>query len=219
MRQYDAVLFDMDGTLLDSLEDLMDSVNAILVRYGYPVRTLEEIRMSVGYGVEKLIEYSVPGGADDEHYEDVMRDYKAYYPAHSEVKTRPYPGVTELIGKLEASGIRTAVVSNKPHEATVQLGRRLFPAISVICGEQEASGIRRKPAADMIDWTVGRLGVPKERCVYVGDSEVDALTAQNAGMDCISVLWGYRDRLTLEKAGAAVFATTAEDIFRLVTGE
>lgn len=218
MKHYDAVLFDMDGTLLDTLEDLRDSVNAVLAGVGYPLRTLDEIRAAVGYGVERLIEASVPGGREDERFDDVVRAYRAYYPAHCEIKTRPYPGVTGLTEKLKKAGIRTAVVSNKPHATTCSLSEKLFPAIDVACGEQESNGIRRKPAADMIDWTVARLGVPKEKCVYIGDSEVDVLTAKNAGMDVISVLWGFRDRAVLEKAGATRFAETADELGALLMG-
>ena len=216
--QYKAAIFDLDGTLLNTLEDLCDAVNATMDFYGYPRRTLAEVRAFVGNGVERLISLSLPDGLDTPDFDGIVAYYRNYYAAHSEVKTAPYPGVLELIDGLEKAGVTTAVVSNKPNGATVKLCAKYFPEISIAGGERESEGVRRKPWPDMVLHAVEAMGLTVADCVYIGDSEVDVQTAKNAGMDCITVLWGFRDREELEQEGADCFASTADEVFRLIAG-
>ena len=216
---YKAAVFDLDGTLLDTLGDLCDALNATMDHYGYPRRTLAEVRASVGNGVERLIALSLPDGLDTPDFDKIAAYYRSYYAAHSEVKTAPYDGVLDLIDRLESAGVKTAVVSNKPNGAAMKLCAKYFPGISVVGGERESEGVRRKPWPDMVLAAVEEMGVTPDQCVYIGDSEVDVLTAKNASMDCITVLWGFRDRDELERDGASCFAGTADEVFRLIAGE
>ena len=219
MKKYKAAIFDLDGTLLDTLEDLCAAVNYTMTLFGYPERTLEEVRSFVGNGVERLIALSVPGGEEDANFAEAVREYRKYYNAHSEVKTKPYGGITELIDRLIADGVKTAVASNKPHKATTDLCLKMFPAIGTVCGEREDEGIRRKPHPDMVLWAANKLGCSVNECVYIGDSEVDIETSKNAGMDVIAVLWGFRDREVLEDAGAQMIARNAEELYRMICSE
>ena len=214
--KYKAAIFDLDGTLLNSLDDLCDAVNATMDHYGYPRPTLAEVRASVGNGVERLIALSLPDGLDTPDFDKIAAYYRSYYAAHSEVKTAPYDGVLDLIDRLESAGVKTAVVSNKPNGATVKLCAKYFPRISVVGGEREAEGVRRKPYPDMVCRAVEEMGLTSSDCVYIGDSEVDVLTAKNASMECITVLWGFRDRDELERKGAYRFALTTDEVFRLI---
>lgn len=190
------VLFDLDGTLLDTLEDLADAVNYALVHHGYPQRTLEEVRRFVGNGAARLITLAVPEGAD---FAPVLTTFQTYYRAHSQVKTRPYPGIMEMLEAVKA-GYPVAVVSNKPDPAVKMLCASLFGDIYAL---GEAAGCPRKPAPDMLYKAMGDLGV--DRCVYVGDSEVDVVTARNAGVPCVSVLWGFRGEEEIREAGGEHF--------------
>lgn len=214
MPKYKAAIFDLDGTLLDTLDDLWNAVNHTMDIFGYPRRSREEVRGFVGNGVDRLIELSIPDGKADPNRDAAIREYRKYYTAHSEIMTKPYEGVRELTLRLIADGVGVAVVSNKLHKAVVTLCEKYFPEISVVCGEREADGIRRKPCPDMVYKAAEELGVPLADCVYIGDSEVDLVTSQNAGIPCISVLWGFRDRDILESAGGTVFCETAEEVYR-----
>ena len=200
------ILFDLDGTLLDSLQDLCDAVNYILKEYGCPQRTLEEIRTFVGNGARRLIEQALPGNDTDPDADQVLIDYQNYYNAHAKVKTCPYDGVVEVLQAV-AENYPVAVVSNKPDAAVKLLCEDFFPGIY---GLGEADGCPRKPAPDMLHKAMETLGV--DRCVYVGDSEVDVLTAQNTGVPCLSVLWGFRDRACLEEAGGKYFCADPKKI-------
>ena len=213
--KYKAAIFDLDGTLLDTLDDLCDAVNHTMDVYGFPRRTRNEVRTFVGNGVERLIELSlgIPDASAHPQFAGITADYRAYYAANSEHKTAPYDGVTGLIRRLLAEGIAVSVVSNKPHGATVTLCAKYFPEIAVVCGEREAEGIRRKPYPDTVFKAVGELGFNVTDCVYIGDSEVDIRTAANAGMDCISVLWGFRDEEELREAGGSVFVGSADELY------
>ncbi len=213
--KYKAAIFDLDGTLLDTLDDLWDAVNHTMDIYGFPRRTRDEVRAFVGNGVERLIELSLglPDVRRHPQFDGITAGYRAYYAANSEHKTAPYDGVIDLIRKLIADGIAVSVVSNKPHGATVTLCAKYFPEITVVCGEREADGIRRKPYPDTVFKAVKELGLEVTDCVYIGDSEVDIKTAANAGMDCISVLWGFRDEDELREAGGAVFVRTADELY------
>ena len=214
-----AVLFDMDGTLLDTLDDLTSAVNATMRIWDYPEHTRDEVKRYVGNGVNRLLELALPGGAEDPRFADAVREYRTYYNAHSEIRTKPYDGVAELIERLREDGILSAVVSNKPDAATNRLTEKFFPSIEVAVGENEAAGIRRKPAPDMICETLGRMGLGIGDCVYVGDSEVDLYTARAAGCRVVSVLWGFRSREELEAEGAVLFAETPRELYRILTGK
>lgn len=217
MPKYKAAIFDLDGTLLDTLDDLCDSVNHTMDIFSYPHRTREEVRLFVGNGVDRLIELSVPGGDKDPMIDEAIREFRRYYADHSEIKTKPYDGVLDITSRLQKEGIGVAVVSNKLHQATVTLCRKYFPNIKIACGEREADGIRRKPYPDMVYKAISEMGVPLSECVYIGDSEVDLATAKNVGIDCISVLWGFRNREALVSSGGIVFVNTAEELYRAIT--
>ena len=189
------ILFDLDGTLLDSLQDLTDSVNYVMEQYGFPARTLEEVRSFIGNGARKLIALSVPQGQDG-IVEEALKTYQAYYAAHSKVKTAPYPGVLESLAVLKEK-CPIAIVSNKPDVAVKTLCQEFFAGIY---GLGETEDCPRKPAPDMLYKAMKEIGA--DRCIYVGDSEVDVLTAKNAGAECLSVTWGFRDEAVLVEAGA-----------------
>ena len=198
------ILFDLDGTLLDTLEDLLDATNHALRAHGYPERTLPELRRFVGNGAWNQMRLSCPEGSSREAIQAVLDTYKPYYTAHCRIKTRPYPGIPEILEGLKAR-YPLAIVSNKPDAAVKALCADCFPGIYAL---GEAADCPRKPAADMVFKAMKAIGV--ERCIYVGDSEVDVLTAKNAGVPCISVLWGFRDREDLVAAGAECICETVE---------
>lgn len=216
MSKYKAVIFDLDGTLLDTLDDLWDAVNHTMLLFGFPKRTRDEVRSFVGNGVDRLIELCVPDGRNNPRFTDAVAEYRRYYAEHSEIKTRLYSGTGELIDRLILNGCICVVVSNKMHEATVTLCRKYFPAVNNAYGERESDGIRRKPYPDMVIKAMNDIGVKPSECVYIGDSEVDIETARNSDIDCISVLWGFRDRELLESSGAACFAENTDELYRLI---
>ena len=195
------VLFDLDGTLLDTLEDLKDAVNVALAAFGYPPRSLEEVRQFVGNGARRLICLAVPQGGD---VEGVLQAFQEYYATHCRIKTAPYPGMLELLRTLT---VPVAIVSNKPDRAVKALCSDYFPGVYAI-GESESCP--RKPAPDMVRKAMRDIGVTD--CVYVGDSEVDIATARNAKVPCVSVLWGFRDKAILEIAGGTTFCRTPEEL-------
>lgn len=214
-KKYEAVIFDLDGTLLNTLEDLKDSVNYGLRKYHMPERTLEEIRHFVGNGVQRLISLAVPEGTDRETESKVFSAFKEHYTEHCNDKTDLYPGICELLNKLKKQGFSMAVVSNKLQEGVDALSRQYFEKyLSVAIGARE--GVRKKPAPDSVLEALRLLNVPKEHAVYVGDSEVDIATARNAQMDCITVTWGFRSRKEQEEAGADVFVDVPEEIIPLL---
>ena len=179
------ILFDLDGTLLDTLEDLHDSVNHTLKCFGYPERSLEEVRRFVGNGARRLMDQAVPDGVDGG---EAFAYFQSWYRDHCQIKTRPYDGVPEALESLKGK-YPMAIVSNKPDVAVKPLCQQYFPGIYAL---GEVPGCPRKPEPDMVYKAMEAIGV--EKCVYVGDSEVDVLTAKNAGVPCLSVLWGFRDR-------------------------
>lgn len=190
---YQAVLFDLDGTLLNTLDDLTDAVNYVLAAQGWPLRTTEEIRCFVGNGIRKLIERAVPDEITEQELGFVFEEFKAYYSSHCSVKTVPYPGIPEVLTAFRNVGVALGVVSNKNEEAVETLVSKFFPGIfsSVVGQSLERAP---KPAPDMLLYGVKQLGYLVESCLYVGDSEVDIITADRAGMDCASVAWGFRDK-------------------------
>lgn len=207
MKQYDTYIFDLDGTLLDTLDDLSAATNYALAQYGMPQHTKEAVRRFVGNGVRMLMVRAVPDGEHNPLFESVLQAFREYYLQHAIDSTQPYDGIMEMLHELKRRGCRLAVVSNKFCTATEELCRHFFPdTIAVAIGENEAAGIRKKPAPDTVVEALRQLGATPEGAVYVGDSEVDVETARNSGLPCISVLWGFRDSDFLSSHGATVFA-------------
>ena len=206
---YKTYLFDMDGTLLDTLADLAAAVNHTLAQYGYPRRTVEQVRKGLGNGAVKLMAAMLPRGEETPGFADIMRDYRAWYQEHSCVATAPYPGIPELLAALRQRGCRVGIVSNKPDATVQRLAEQFFPGVPAF-GESPACP--RKPAPDMVYRALEELGAGREDAVYVGDSEVDVATARNAGLPLIGVSWGFRGRRALEDCGAAQIADTAAEV-------
>ena len=210
------LLFDLDGTLLNTLEDLKDATNYALQLYGYPEKSLEEIRRVVGNGAANQIRKSLPEGTAEERVQTVLKTYKDYYAAHCQIKTAPYAGVLEAMEALKKE-YPVAIVSNKPYGAVKTLCRQYFGDTFAL---GESADCPRKPAPDMVKKGMAAIGA--DRCIYIGDSEVDILTAKNAGVPCLSVLWGFRDREMLEENGGRWFCgdpSELPEILRQMTGE
>ncbi len=217
-RKYDTVIFDLDGTLLNTLDDLTDSVNYALLSEGLPQRTLSEVRIFVGNGIAQLIERAVPEGTPQEIKTSVLAGFRRHYTDNCENKTRPYDGVCELLDRLCANGFKTAVVSNKMDSAVRVLCRKYFgDRILFSVGDKE--GLPRKPAPDSVFEVLKKLSSACERSVYVGDSDVDIQTARNAGMDCISVTWGFREKDFLIKSGAVMTADKPSELADLLLAD
>lgn len=213
MKQYDTYIFDLDGTLLNTLDDLASAVNFALHSYGMPEHTRDDIRRFVGNGVRLLMIRAVPAGEQNPQFEEVFNTFRQYYMQHSLDTTRPYDGIQEVLLTLRQRGCRLAVVSNKFDAATKELCKHFFPySIEVAVGEHEAEGIRKKPAPDTVIEALSQLGVSADNAVYVGDSDVDLQTARNAGLPCISVLWGFRDKDFLLAHGATTFITSPQEL-------
>ena len=209
--KYNTYIFDLDGTLLSTLEDLKNSCNFALVSFGLPERTLEEVRQFVGNGIELLMKRAVPNNTDNELFTKVFETFKEHYLIHNLDTTRPYDGVLEMLDELNRAGKNIAVVSNKFYEATVELCRHFFgDRVRVAIGER--ADIRKKPAPDTVDEAFKLLGVSRENAVYIGDSDVDLETARNSNLPCISVLWGFRDKEILEKSGGSIFANSMKNL-------
>ena len=213
MRRFDTVLFDLDGTLLDTLEDICGAANHTLRELGYPERTLAEMRRFVGNGAEMQMRRALGADADEETVAKALALYKPYYAAHCQIKTKPYAGVLELMAALKAEGFRLAVVSNKPDATTKTLAARFFPGLPAF-GQRD--DVPPKPAPDLVFRALDTLGVAAADAVYVGDSEVDVATARNAGLPLAAVSWGFRGRQALAKAGAAVIVDTAAELLEVL---
>ena len=206
-------IFDLDGTLLDTLDDLTDSMNYMLGKHNFPLRTRDEVRNFVGNGVRKLVERAVPPEykADEEFIDKFYDDFSLYYNSHSDIKTSPYPGTLDMLDKLLHSGFDIAIVSNKIDSAVKSLSAKFFgERIKSAIGEKPS--IRHKPEPDMVFMAMEEMGADKENSIYIGDSEVDIQTAKNAGIPCISVLWGFKDRKFLEDSGATVIVESMEEL-------
>ncbi len=212
---YQTILFDLDGTLLDTLEDLADAVNHILERHRCPQRTLDEVRLFVGNGLGMLMRRSLPAQYSQTVSDLLAEELRTYYTAHSRIKTAPYAGVRELLETLHAAGAKVAVVSNKADEAVGELCSFYFPGL-VDAAVGETAGRRPKPAPDAVELALERLHVDKTDAVYVGDSQVDLDTAKAAGLPCVAVTWGFRSREDLVKAGAETLADSVEELSRLL---
>lgn len=204
---FDTYIFDLDGTLLSTLDDLAASCNYALRNNSMKERTKEEVRMFVGNGVKKLMERAVPAGLENPLFEKTYSDFRQHYMEHNLDTTQPYPGVMEMLKELKAREKKIAVVSNKFYAATQTLCRHFFgDLVDVAIGERE--DIRKKPAPDTVNEALRQLGVDRERAVYIGDSDVDVMTAHNSGMPCISVLWGFRNVDFLVEHGACIFVSS-----------
>lgn len=211
-----AVIFDLDGTLLNTLDDLAAATNWALRQNDLPERTTDEVRQFVGNGVRRLVERAVPDGSDASLVERVFADFKRRYVAHCQDRTCLYPGIADMLHALKARGHRLAIVSNKLQAGVDELYQRYFShSVEVAIGERP--GIARKPAPDMVNAALAALGIDRTGAIYVGDSDVDLLTAHNSGLPCISVLWGFRDKDFLLAHGATTLAETPADVLRLLT--
>ena len=206
-------IFDLDGTLLDTLDDLTDSMNYMLGKHNFPLRTRDEVRNFVGNGVRKLVERAVPPEykADEEFIDKFYDDFSLYYNSHSDIKTSPYPGTLDMLDKLLENGFDIAIVSNKIDSAVKSLSSKFFgERIKSAIGEKPS--IRHKPEPDMVFMAMEEMGADKENSIYIGDSEVDIQTAKNSGIPCISVLWGFKDRKFLEDSGAMAIVESMEEL-------
>ena len=211
MRRYKAVIFDLDGTLLDTLTDLAEGTNYALRVNGFPERTLDEIRRFVGNGARRLIERAVPDGQMEAALEKVRQDFNVYYKIHCKDHTGPYPGIMEMLQELVQQGYSLGVVSNKPDFAVQELIPEYFPDIfASISGERQ--GVAKKPAPDLIREAMKNLHADSSEAVYVGDSEVDLEAAANAGIPCISVAWGFKGREFLEEQQAEMIIEAPAEI-------
>lgn len=201
MRKYDTVIFDLDGTLLNTLDDLADSVNCALALYDFPPRTIAEVRNFVGNGVARLMELSIPNGTDNSDYQTCLEEFRRHYAVNIQNKTKAYDGIPELLRELDKEGYKIAVVSNKFDTAVKELCSAFFGRF-IKAAVGESAHVLKKPAPDAVFKALLELGSSTARAIYVGDSEVDAETAENAGLLFIGVTWGFRDRVVLEQKGA-----------------
>ena len=212
------VIFDLDGTLLYTLEDLKDSVNFALSKFNYPQKNLEEIKNFVGNGVKVLMELSIPQGKNNENFDECLAIFKTHYAQNMYNKTKPYDGIIEMLENLQNLGFKTAVVSNKFDLATKELCKKYF-AEKIELAIGESKNIRKKPAPDSVFKVMEILNSNKNSTYFVGDSEVDIQTAQNANLKCISVTWGYKNEEFLLKNGAKFLANSPQEILKIITSQ
>ncbi|MCR5823652.1 MAG: HAD family hydrolase [Lachnospiraceae bacterium] len=218
MPRYTVAVFDMDGTILNTLDDMTVACNYTLGRMGMPLRTIDEIRMFVGNGIPKLVERIAPAGTDEETLKKMLDIFMPFYSAHSMDKTGPYAGIPELLKKLKDRGIKLACVSNKADAAMRKLCDGFFNGL-FDDAEGERAGVNKKPAPDMVWAALEKMGAKKEDAVYIGDSNVDYETAVNSGLDCISVSWGFRSRKFLEDLGSKCIVDSPEEVFKVIMNE
>lgn len=212
--KYNTYIFDLDGTILDTLDDLSNAVNFAMRSKGYPERTVDEVRSFIGNGIRVLIKRAVPQGTGDEDYEQALEIFTKYYLEHIADYTKPYDGIVDVINSLRRSGCKVAVVSNKAHLAAQAVVRDFFGDIfDTVVGKKDE--FPSKPEPDSLLYTIDLLASRKEECIYIGDSDVDVLTAHNAGLECIGVTWGNRDEDVLIKSGAEYIAHTPSDILKI----
>ena len=207
------IIFDLDGTLLNTLDDLADSTNLALAEFGYPPKSIAEIKQYVGNGVAKLIERAIPNGKDNIHYNTCLKIFKIIYAQNMYNKTAPYNGIINLLIELKEKNYKIAVVSNKFDLAVKELCQKYFPnLIDIAIGENEAAGINKKPAPDTVNLALKQLKLTPNQAIYVGDSDVDILTAKNSNMPCISVTWGFRDIQFLKEHNANIIINDPKEI-------
>lgn len=215
--KYELAVFDMDGTILNTLDDLTDATNHALRTFGYPEHSIEEVRFFVGNGLAKLIERATPAGTSEEDRTKVRAEFMTYYKVHSADKTGPYPGINDLLQKLRAAGVKTAVVSNKPDVAVRELVKTYYDGLfDAAVGDMEGQAV--KPAPDMCLKVFKELGMGPENAVYIGDSDTDIQTARNAGLDEILVSWGFRGRQFLTEHGAKNICDTPDEVYDVIKG-
>lgn len=214
--KYDLIIFDMDGTVLDTLKDLTESANYALRVCGFPERTIDEIRSFVGNGIAILIKRCVPEGTGEDERRRVHEAFTEHYTVHCSDYTKPYDGIPELLIKLRKSGCKTAVVSNKADYAVQKLCRQYFPEMFDAAAGEQMPAYPKKPSPELVYMIMDKLGVPKERTVYIGDSDVDIMTARNAGIDCIAVEWGFRSREFLLDNGAEVIVSEVSQLEAII---
>ena len=212
---YQLAIFDLDGTLLDTLADLRQGINYALGTQGFDPRSMAEVRAFVGNGIWKLVERAVPAGTSEAQMDAVYEAFNPYYAKHCADLTVPYDGILPLLQKLQAQGVVCALVSNKPDYAVQTLAAQYFPGL-LAASAGAKDGVRKKPAPDSVFAVIHQLGAEGLRAVYIGDSEVDLQTAQNAALPCISVSWGFRDRDVLEQAGAACICDTVDALYQAI---
>lgn len=209
------VIFDLDGTLLNTLDDLADSTNFALSKFNYPTRTIEEVRQFVGNGVAKLIERAIPEGKNNPNFEKCLAIFKGNYAQNMYNKTAPYNGISDMLANLKSKGLKIAVVSNKFDLAVKELCQKYFNGyIDFAAGENEAAGIKKKPAPDTVLEVLKEFNLKPNEAIYVGDSDVDIMTAKNSDMPCISVTWGFRDEKFLLSYGATILIDSPDEIYR-----
>ncbi len=215
--KFSAAIFDLDGTLIDTLEDLKNSVNHALRQFGFPERTYEEIKSFVGNGVAKLVYRSAPTDAGEETKTKLLTLFKEHYIEHSMVFTAPYEGIEEMLIELKNAGVKTAVVTNKMQDAALDIIESFFGnLIDVVIGQVD--NLPQKPEPDGVWLAIGKLGENRENAVYIGDSDVDCLTAKNSALPIIGCVWGFRGRSVLEECGADYIADTPSDVVKIITG-
>ena len=213
--KYTTIIFDLDGTLLNTLADLAAATNHALTEHKLPQRTTDEVRRFVGNGIHKLIERAVPAYTPAELQEAVFASFNRYYKEHCADSTRPYEGVPQLLQQLRTAGCRTAIVSNKADYGVQALAKQYFDGqLDAACGER--AGIAKKPAPDMLLAIMQQLKAEPKSTIYIGDSDTDIATASNAGVDCIGACWGFRGRAFLEAHGAKLLAENVGDIWELI---
>lgn len=211
MKEYSTYIFDLDGTLLNTLNDLAASTNYALRSINLPEHSIDDVRRFVGNGVRKLMERAIEGGDSNPLFDEAYATFRKHYLEHGLDTTQPYPGIMDMLKELKTRGKRVAVVSNKFYDATQELVKHFFGEyVEVAIGERE--NIRKKPAPDTVLEAMRMLGVGKENAVYIGDSDVDFNTAKNVGIPCISVLWGFRDKDFLQSVGATTFITSPGEL-------
>lgn len=213
-KNKNTVIFDLDGTLLDTLEDLWAATNYALTSCDMPEKSLDEVRSFVGNGIRMLMNRAVPGGDGNPDFDKAFEAFKQYYGVHCNDTTKPYDGISELLQELKKGGYDVAIVSNKIDSAVKDLNDRYFPEVEVAIGDRE--NMKRKPEPDSVLLALEKLGKTQEEAVYVGDSDVDLLTAENAGLPCISVLWGFRDKAFLTEHGAQIFVEKPMEILHVL---
>lgn len=216
-KMYHTVIFDLDGTLLNTIDDLADAVKYVQGKYGFPLHSVDLVRQHVGNGIRNLIIRSIPDGESNPQFENVYQDFLKYYQEHCQIKTAAYPGIMDLLKELYSRNVKMAIVSNKAHPAVAELNEIYFKDyISVAIGENEAAGIKKKPAPDSVLHALELLGSESSEAVYVGDSEVDRATAENSRLACVLCSWGFRERELLESLEPMAIIDRPEELLKII---
>ncbi len=215
--KYKALVWDLDGTLLNTIDDLADAVNYALAAHQLPTHTVDAVKQFVGRGIRYMVSRAVPNGEENPLFEEVFASFVPYYEAHCQDKTAPYAGITESLATLRAAGCKMAIVTNKIQSAAAELVNEMFPDIDLVIGDSPL--VKRKPAPDGVYLALEKLGVASADAAYIGDSDIDYATAKNASLPCLSVLWGFRTREQLTEVGADTFFETPAALVDYVLGE